>query len=232
MNPPWPATEDGASERILAAAAAIFASIGYDGARVDEIAERAGVNKAMLYYHVGDKQQLYTIVLTSAIERALAALQAANEPVESPSEKLQAVLRTFVRFGSENPVFIPLIMREIASGGAHLADEMILRMAGVFRFVASLLKQGVDAGAFRRTDPLLTHVSIIGATFFLVASTPVRQRVARIAGVETGGPTPEELAAHVGDLFLKGLEVGAKPKPKRRARRRSAEFPRRRKNND
>lgn len=222
MNPPRPATEADASERILAAAAAIFASIGYEGARVDEIAERAGVNKAMLYYHVGDKQQLYTIVLTSAIERALAALQAAIEPLESPSEKLQAALSTLVRFGSENPVLMPLILREFASGGAHLADEMILRMAGLFRFVSSLLAQGVDAGVFRRTDPLLTHVSIVGSTLFLVASTPVRQRVARIAGVETGGHTPEELAAHVGDLFLRGLEVGAKPKAKPRARRSGA----------
>ncbi|HSN67988.1 MAG TPA: helix-turn-helix domain-containing protein, partial [Thermoanaerobaculia bacterium] len=40
-------------DQILTAAAAVFAEVGYAGARVDEIAERAGVNKAMLYYHVG-----------------------------------------------------------------------------------------------------------------------------------------------------------------------------------
>ena len=51
-------------ERIVGAASAIFADKGFAGARVDEIARRAGVNKAMLYYHVGDKQALYTAVLT------------------------------------------------------------------------------------------------------------------------------------------------------------------------
>jgi AcrR family transcriptional regulator len=51
------------SEAILKAATEIFSEAGYDGARVDEIARRAGVNKASLYYHIGDKKALYTRVL-------------------------------------------------------------------------------------------------------------------------------------------------------------------------
>src|SRR5687767_3757954 len=104
-------------ERIVAAAAEVFASRGFDGARIDEIAERAGINKAMLYYHVGDKEQLYAAVLVESIERALSQVRAATATAGSPSEKLQAVLDTLAAFGTSNAAFIPLIMREVASGG-------------------------------------------------------------------------------------------------------------------
>src|SRR5688572_10536893 len=100
-------------ERIVAAAAEVFASRGFDGARIDEIAERAGINKAMLYYHVGDKERLYSAVLVETIDRALALVRAATANAHSPSEKLQAVLDTLAAFGTSNPEFIPLIMREV-----------------------------------------------------------------------------------------------------------------------
>src|SRR5688500_16872261 len=122
-------------QRVVAAAAEVFAARGFDGARVDEIARRAGINKAMLYYHVGGKQRLYSAVLVECIDRALVLLREATARAASPSAKLQAVLDTLAEFGTSNPEFIPLIMREIASGGRNLPDEMIARLGAVFRVV-------------------------------------------------------------------------------------------------
>ena len=50
-------------DRILKAATKEFSEAGFAGARVDEIANRAGVNKATIYYHIGDKQALYAQVV-------------------------------------------------------------------------------------------------------------------------------------------------------------------------
>ena len=69
----------GVDERtILDAAAKVFAEKGYDGARVDEIAAEAGMNKAMLYYRIGDKEELYRRVViqgqktfTDSVDRAI-----------------------------------------------------------------------------------------------------------------------------------------------------------------
>ena len=210
------AAEADTRARILAAATEVFASAGYSAARIDDIAERAGINKAMLYYHVGGKEQLYATVLTGTIERVLAALETAIAPVESASGKVRAILDTLARVASENPLFIPVVLREVASGGANLPDEMILRMASVFRLVAGVLDEGMEAGAFRRVDPLLTHVSIIGATMFLVASAPVRRRVLAISGMPDVVHTPEQIADHVGNLFLQGLEAEEPAAKKRR----------------
>lgn len=198
--------EADARARILKAAAEVFSEIGYGGARVDEIAARAGINKAMLYYHVGDKEQLYATVLVSTIDGAYARLREATEKAETPSEKVQCILDTFAELGTTNPHLVPMMLREVASGGATLPDEMLLRMAQVFRVVAEVFGEGVAKGDFRPTDPLLTHVSIIGSMMFLVASQPIRARLGKIAGVEAQHSL-QDLARHTANLFLHGLEV-------------------------
>ena len=208
-------------QRILGAAAEVFASRGFDGARIDEIAERAGINKAMLYYHVGDKERLYSAVMLDTIDRALSLLRAGIATAGSPSKKLQAVLDTLSAFGTSNPEFIPLIMREVAAGGRNLPDEMFLRLGAVFRVVADVLADGVAQGVFRPTDPLLTHVSLVGALMYLRAAQPIRERVARSTGLAVADHTPAHLARHVGDLFLHGLEAAPaaarRPLPRKRS---------------
>jgi TetR/AcrR family transcriptional regulator len=217
-----PDPELDARARIVAAAAEVFASIGFAGARVDEIAARAGVNKAMLYYHVGDKDKLYATVLTETIDRVPVALRAAIEQVETPAEKVQCLLDTLASLGTSNPHLVPIMLREVASGGATLPDEMLVRMAGIFRVVAEVLAVGVRKKAFRRTDPLLTHVSLVGSMMFLIASQPIRARLAKVAGV-AHTHTLEDLARHIGNLFLHGLEVdAAAPKNKAKKKPRSA----------
>ena len=207
-----PDPEPDARARILAAAAEVFASIGFAGARVDEIAARAGVNKAMLYYHVGDKDKLYATVLTETIDRVPVALRAAIANVDTPAEKLQCILETLAALPTSNPQFVPIMLREIASGGATLPDEMLARMAGIFQIVAEVLAEGVRKKAFRATDPLLTHVTLVGSMLFLVASQPIRKRVAKLSGVKHAHSL-EDLARHTGNLVLKGLEVEKKKKP-------------------
>jgi AcrR family transcriptional regulator len=210
--------------RILTAAAEVFAARGFEGARIDEIAQRAGINKAMLYYHVGDKESLYSAVLVECIDRGLDLLRAATAAPRPPVEKLQAVLDTLAEFGTSNPEFMPIVMREVASGGPNLPEALFARLGRVFRIVADVLAEGVAQGAFRPTDPLLTHVTLVGALMYLRASHPIQKRVARLAGLPVPDHTPIHLAHHVGNLFLHGLlatPAAGAPSPKPVTRKRS-----------
>ena len=54
--------------KIISIATKVFAEVGFAGARVDEIAKRAGVNKATIYYNIGNKEVLYSNVLKSIFE--------------------------------------------------------------------------------------------------------------------------------------------------------------------
>ncbi len=206
-------------ERILAAASEVFATHGFAGARIDDIADKAGVNKAMLYYHVGDKDRLYATVLGETVERTFSMLDRVAAGLPTPAAKLTKILETFADFGADNHFFVPIMLREIASGGRALPDEMLSRMARIFRVVADVLAEGIKDGSFRRTDPLLTHVTLVGSMMFLIASQPVRERIARTAGLPPTAQDPRALADHVASLFLHGLETSpAKPKTAKRNR--------------
>lgn len=217
MSPPKENREQDTRSRILATAAEVFSTIGFDAARVDDIAERAGVNKAMLYYHVGDKQALYSAVLVETIDRAIAMLSPVAASALPPTEKLNRIIETLARFGSSNPVLIPIVLREVALGGANLPDEMIVKMSSVFNVVASVLRDGVEAGEFRKTDPLLTHVTLVGSVMFLVASRAVRARLVKVAGLAEPQHSADDLAAHIKSVFIDGIasEPAAKPKKPR-----------------
>ena len=70
--------------RLLAAAAQEFAARGYEGAKVDRIAARARLNKAMLYYHFHNKAALYREILRDVFGAAAAAVEAVREAGGAP----------------------------------------------------------------------------------------------------------------------------------------------------
>ena len=72
--------------RILDAATDIFAEAGFNGALMDEIARRAGVNKAMIYYHIGAKEALYAEVLHGVIGHVADSISACIETGATPKQ--------------------------------------------------------------------------------------------------------------------------------------------------
>src|SRR3954464_9126727 len=96
-------------DRILAAAALEFAERGYAGARVDRIARRARVNKAMLYYHFGSKQGLYRTLLRSTFSQIAAQLASIAASGRRPVEALDAAVTAMAAF-VDTHAFFPSIM--------------------------------------------------------------------------------------------------------------------------
>lgn len=197
-------------ERILAAAAEVFAENGFAGAGVDEIARRCGVNKAMLYYHVGDKQTLYTAVLVRNIDRAREVIEAALEAARDPEERLSAMLRALTTIVREAPAYHRLVLREMASGGAHLEHEVLLRFVAIVGLTRRVMEEGRAAGVFRDLNPFLIHLLLIGGVI-ATAAQPLRRRL-----VESGLFAPEQQpdahgdpAEFLVDVILNGIRSPA-----------------------
>src|ERR687891_24983 len=110
-------------DRILAAAALEFSERGYAGARVDRIARRARVNKAMLYYHFKSKQSLYRHVLLGMFSMVAARLQAIAGLDRPPADKIDLAIAGLAEFIQDHAVFPAIMLREVAEGGAHLDRE-------------------------------------------------------------------------------------------------------------
>src|SRR5215831_12712483 len=92
-------------DRILTAAALEFAERGFAGARVDRIARRARVNKAMLYYHFKSKQGLYRTLLRQMFSRAADRLRAIGALDATPSDKVDRVIGELAALIEEHPFF-------------------------------------------------------------------------------------------------------------------------------
>ena len=163
--------------RILAAAAAEFGARGFAATSVDRIALRAGVNKAMIYYHFKDKRALYASILRSIWATIGKRLQAVAALPLPPAARLDRLIDTLVRALDEEQLFLPIFLRELADGGAHLGAEELGLIAGIFATVSGVIAEGVRTKTFQPVHPGLAHFSLIGPLVMFRASAPVRARV-------------------------------------------------------
>lgn len=194
-----------ARQKILDAASAVFAAEGFAGARVDEIAHRAEVNKAMLYYHVGNKQDLYTAVLTRNFDRMDEALLDAMKIGGSAPDRLRAIIAGIALALKTIPDHPRIVLREFASGGTDLRPQVLERMEKILGMVRNLLADGVRSEEFRATDPVMTHLTLVGASLILNAVAPLGERVSEIeSGV--GFPSYDaDVGTFLADLLLHGI---------------------------
>lgn len=158
--------KDSSLQRILDAAKEEFAENGFSGARVDAIAARAGVNKALLYYHVGGKAALFERVLHQTIGTLAESLEAIIKPVTDPVEKLKIYVRSLADTVCSNPQVPSIVTQELTCGSKHLPEQTIRDFARMFNLITDIIEQGVQAGVFRDTAPVLIHFMVLGAAIF------------------------------------------------------------------
>ena len=205
--------------KILDAAAVCFADGGFDGARVDFIAEKAGVNKATLYYRVGDKKELYRRVLLESFEKILDEISKDADSDRPPVQRLRLFIRGLGRNIGKNRRFASIMMREVASAGKEMPAEVFGKMLRIIGLLRSILDDGRREGVFREVNTYLTHIQIIGGIMFYVAGEPIRQRAIK-KGVTGEDLMPEVSAEDAAELMADLIIKSLKPEKKRAAGRR------------
>mgnify|MGYP001052245650 FL=1 len=163
---------------ILKAASKTFSKVGFEGARMDEIAKHAGVNKATIYYHIGDKKALYAEVLHSIIDNALERALRHLQGTQSPEEKLKSYIKSVAQTMDQHPYLAPIMMREQISGGQHLPESTAQTFSNIIAALTDILKEGAAQGVFIETIPFIVHSMVIGGVMFYKASDPVRSKYA------------------------------------------------------
>jgi len=125
-------------ERILAAADALFGEIGFDAAPTRKIAERCGVNKALIHYHFASKQELFNAVLDRYYAELGEVLRSALTGPGPLRERLHRLLDAYVDFLAEHRSFSRMVQREIASG--HHIERITGHMVPLFRTGSELVR--------------------------------------------------------------------------------------------
>jgi AcrR family transcriptional regulator len=201
-------------DRLLAAAAAEFAVRGFDGARVEVIARRARVNKAMVYYHFRDKAALYRAILTDMFETVAAAVGRATHGVDAPDERVRAFIRAIAAELAAHPHFPPMWLREMGEGGRHLDAAIARAIAGVLATLAQVIEDGRAKGVFGDVDLFVTQIGIVAPLVLFAASGPVRARFAPRVAPHLANVPAAAIVQHVETCTLAALKAARTRSPR------------------
>jgi TetR/AcrR family transcriptional regulator len=165
---------------ILRAAERTFAEAGLSGARVDQIAARAGVNKALLYYYFRSKEGLYRAVLEAQL-RAFAeqAEKVFAAPGDAPSKVLGFVSAHF-DFLSARPL-LPSLMQRFFMTGGHSFDRLrATYVLPTYRGLIRIIEKGVEDGEFYEVDGRQTALSLAALVVHYFLAAPWLKTMARM----------------------------------------------------
>ncbi|MGH2514312.1 MAG: TetR/AcrR family transcriptional regulator [Ktedonobacterales bacterium] len=194
---------EAAREAFLSAAEAIFARAGFDGARVEEIAARAGYNKALLFHYFGDKLGLYQAVVTRHCDQVAAGNARMLGPVvpadDTPLTRdavrrfLEAAVRWSFDFCQSQPLCARVLSWEAAEGWTTFRRVSAIREQSPWiEEVQRFLRRARAAGFLRSDlDPRLLVAMVMGLTHHYHQALPRFELMFADAGLSTS----EALAA-------------------------------------
>ncbi|MCE9501696.1 MAG: TetR/AcrR family transcriptional regulator [Leptospira sp.] len=181
MKPVESEKKDKDSEsKILQAARKIFAKRGFGTARIDEIANEAGVNKAMIYYHFKSKDDLYAAVIDSFFGKRNEIFDGDDSKAGSSWERLTKAISIFienVQTYSEEKTCI--ISREMASRGPIFQLMRDKYWVPTYEKFRALIHEGIKNGEFRtsESEDFITFTIFSHITFYNINEVTYRDSV-------------------------------------------------------
>jgi TetR/AcrR family transcriptional regulator len=154
---------------IVAAAERHFAERGFEATRLDDIAADVGIRRAAIFYHFGDKQELYSAVLDELFGNWTAALPS----VGSPAERLEAALTGWIDFVAERPTIARLILREAANSQPGVVSPFVRAGSAPVEWFRGVIDEGIATGELKPLIEPHRFTSLMGAvTVFHFAAMP------------------------------------------------------------
>lgn len=206
---PIPATEerlrdaDRSQSTILAAARDEFAEYGLGGARMDRIAERAGLNKRLIYYYFEDKEKLFQAVLEQAY-RDIRDEEAQLRLLDlDPPTAVRRLIEFTWNYYLRHPEFMTLLNSANLHKARHLEGSQRARELNspLVDTLAAVLERGRRDGTFRGgVDPVQLYVSIAGLSYFYLSNS---HTLSAIFGRDLMTPkSRSERLSHMSDVIL------------------------------
>jgi TetR/AcrR family transcriptional regulator len=184
LDQPTPVTRDGDTEqRILEAARAVFVRRGTAGARMQEIAQEAGVNQALLHYYFRSKDRLAEAVFTQIAGRLIPSVFEILGSDASIEEKVARFVHLYLDLLTRTPFLPGYIISELHHHPERI-PQLFAAAAGmeptrfatpILRKLGSQIEARVREGTMRRSAPEQFAVNLLSLCIFPFAARPLLQ---------------------------------------------------------
>ncbi len=192
-------------DRILEAARGEFAQHGY-AARLQDIAERAGLTHPTLLYHFGSKERLYAAVIEQAMLDWAAVTSRAVSAAPVGFDRVAALVAAAMEFFATHHDFVVIWRREAIEGGARLEISMAEHMRPFLDRAMAFLEREVADGRLREHDPAELMQTVYGALSTYFSDAGFR---ARLSGID---PLTPESRARFRDSLTAMLRDALEPR--------------------
>lgn len=183
-------------EGILEAAARIFSEKGFHATSMNDIAEAVNLQKASLYYHFENKQEILITLLDHALDLINARLETVISQPISPEEKLRKAIITYIQTIAENQSLAAVLLLEIRSLDPDLKTRHASRREKFENIWKEMIIEGQREGKFNTIDPSMTGRAILGVMNWTVN------------WYRSNGPkSATDIANLFADLLLNGLVI-------------------------
>ncbi len=183
-------------EAILDEAVTCFATTGYEGTSLNDIAAGVGIRRPSLLHHFPSKEALYGEVFERLLSDWFGRLDAAVASDRIGWDKVELVLRAGFAYFAENPTYVRLMRREAIDGGTHLGIDLAAVLRPMFDLAAAYLRREMAVGTFRRHEPEQLLLTGYGALLTYFSDAPL------IAGLLDHEPLEPEVLQHRLDHVL------------------------------
>jgi AcrR family transcriptional regulator len=180
---------------LIEVATQVFYEKGYDGASLQDIADRLGMLKGSLYYYIQSKEELLFDVISTVHQEGLAVIRARAEVAGDPLQRLENVIVGHVEHTCRNLVPTAVFLHELSALPPERRQEVLgseHAYQGVFRDLIELAQQ---EGLVRADlDPRLGALTVLGSTNWVYR------------WFRPGGEfTPEKIGAQMAEMVIRGI---------------------------
>jgi TetR/AcrR family transcriptional regulator len=168
---------------ILEAAKRVFTEKGFAGARMDEIAKAAGINRALLHYYFRSKEKLFELIFEERIKEFFGGLAKIVFSPISLSEKIRAIVTHNITMVQQNPHLPIFVMQEIARNPQRLiqfSEKASVKPGLIYQSFTAQVNAEIKNGKIKKTDPGQLLINTMSMAIYPFIARPMIMNLQQI----------------------------------------------------
>jgi AcrR family transcriptional regulator len=159
-------------EKILNTAISVFEEKGYSGTRMQEIADKAGINKALLHYYYKSKERMFQIILERALNLLMPKVVAAFKNDYDLFTSIEKFVSAYIDTLIKHPHLPGFVLHELSSNPNHIVS--MIKLGGVDAGnLRKKIQVEIDKGTIESCDPNQLILNILSLCIFPFVAKPI-----------------------------------------------------------